>query len=129
MNVFAGVARGTFAELDFNDVLLRDTRVIGHSASSIEDMRLMLNQVERGELSTNRSVAAIGSLEAAKDGMNALLDASYPGKVVIFPHIKPLPLTSLPDLKNVLPQVYAKLKNGHEWTKEAEEMLLNLMLE
>ncbi len=129
MNVFAGVARGTFAELDLNDALLRDTRVIGHSASSIEDMRLMLNQVERGELSTNRSVAAIGSLEAAKDGMQALMDASYPGKVVIFPHIKPLPLTSLPDLKEKLPQVYAKLKNGREWTKAAETELFNLMLE
>ncbi len=129
MNIFAGVGRGTFADLDLNDTLLRDTRVIGHSASSIEDMRTMLDQVERGELSTNRSVAAIGSLEAVKDGMNALMDASYPGKVVIFPHIRSLALTSVPDLKNVLPDVYVKLKDGREWTKEAEETLLNTMLD
>jgi threonine dehydrogenase-like Zn-dependent dehydrogenase len=128
MNIFAGVARGTFAELDLNDTLQRDTRVIGHSASSIEDMRTMLNQVEHGELFTNRSVAAIGSLEAVKEGMKALEDASYPGKVVIFPQIRNLPLTSLPNLKNILPEVYAKLKNDQEWTKEAEETLLNLML-
>ena len=89
----------------------------------------MLDQVERGELSTNRSVAAIGSLEAVKDGMNALMDASYSGKVVIFPHIRSLALTSVPDLKNVLPDVYAKLKDGREWTKEAEETLLNTMLD
>jgi threonine dehydrogenase-like Zn-dependent dehydrogenase len=128
MNIFAGVARGTFAELDLNDILQRDMRVIGHSASSIEDMRTMLNQVEHGELSTNRSVAAIGSLEAAKEGMKALEDASYPGKVIIFPQIRNLPLTSLPNLKNVLPEVYAKLKNDREWTKKAEKTLLNLML-
>jgi hypothetical protein len=122
------VARGTTAEIDLNDVIFRGTRVIGHSASSIEDMITMLNEVETGGLSTNRSVAAIGSLEAVPDGLRALQDAEFPGKVVIYPNIKPLPLTGLPDLKNVLPKVYAKLKNGLEWTKEAEQELLDEML-
>lgn len=128
MNVFAGVARGTTAEIDLNKVIFHDTRIIGHSASSIEDMITMLNEVESGGLSTNRSVAAIGSLEAVPDGLRALQDAEFPGKVVIYPNIKPLPLTGLPDLKNVLPKVYAKLKKGFEWTKEAEQELLNEML-
>lgn len=128
MNIFAGIARGTTAAIDLNDSIFRDTRVIGHSASSIEDMITMLNEVETGELSTNRSVAAIGSLEAVPDGLKALQDAEFPGKVVIYPHIKPLPLTSLPELKNVLPKVFKKLKNGREWTREAEQELLNEML-
>ncbi len=128
MNIFAGVARGTTAEIDLNDAIFRGTRVIGHSASSIEDMITMLNEVESGNLSTNRSVAAIGSLEAVPDGLRALQDAEFPGKVVIYPNIKPLPLTGLPDLKNILPNVYVKLKNGLEWTKEAEQELLNEML-
>ena len=128
MNVFAGVARGTMAWLDSGDVYLKDTRVIGHSASTIEDLRLMVHQVESGALSPNRSVAAIGSLSTARDGLQAVNDAAFPGKIVIYPHIKEMPLTPLPELKDKLPSVYARLKEGREWTVEAEEEFLRLML-
>lgn len=128
MNVFAGVARGVMAALDLSDVYLKDVRVIGHSASSIDDLRLMLQMAESGRLSPNRSVAAIGSLSAARDGMEALRDTIFPGKVVIYPQIKDLPLTAVPDLKDTLPSVYALLKDGREWTNEAEAEFLRLML-
>lgn len=128
MNVFAGVARGTTADLDLSDVYMKDARIIGHSASSIDDLRLMLSQAESGELSPNRSVAAVGSLGAARDGLQSVYDTVFPGKVVIFPNIKEMPLTALPDLKEVLPTVYAKLKDGREWTVEAEQEFLRLML-
>jgi threonine dehydrogenase-like Zn-dependent dehydrogenase len=127
MNVFAGVARGTTAPIDLNDLAFRDGRIIGHSASQIEDMLTMLQKVEQGELSTNRSVAAVGSLSAAKGGMQALIDATYPGKVVIFPNIRELPLTSLPELHDILPSVAAKLKDGRTWTKEAEQEFIEVM--
>ena len=128
MNIFAGVARGTMASLDLSDVYLKDVRFIGHSGLTTEDMRLTLRQVESGNLSPDRLVAAIGSLTAAREGLQAVKDAVFPGKVVIFPHIKDLPLTPLPDLKDKLPSVYAKLKDGREWTVEAEEEFLRLML-
>jgi D-arabinose 1-dehydrogenase-like Zn-dependent alcohol dehydrogenase len=128
MNVFAGVARGTMVELDLSDAYLRDTRVIGHSASSIDDLRLMLHQAEMGALSPNRSVAAIGSLDAAREGLQAVKSTTFPGKIVIYPNIKDFPLTALPDLKDSLPPVYARLKGGREWTVEAEEEFLRLML-
>jgi D-arabinose 1-dehydrogenase-like Zn-dependent alcohol dehydrogenase len=128
MNIFAGVARGTMADLDLSDVYLRDVRVIGHSASTIDDLRLMLDQAESGELSPNRSVAAIGSLGAGRDGLQAVQEAGFPGKVVIYPQIKEMPLTGLVDLKDQFPTVYARLRNGREWTVEAERELLRLML-
>ena len=128
MNVFAGVARGTMADLDLSDAYLKDVRIIGHSASTIDDLRLMLSQAESGDLSPNRSVAAIGSLGAARDGMQSVQDTVFPGKVVIFPHIKDMALTPLSDLKEKLPTVYARLKDGREWTVEAEEEFLQLML-
>ncbi len=129
MNIFAGVGRGTLAKLDLSHVYLRSIRFFGHSASTIADLRLMLHQAESGELSPNRSVAAVGSLTAARDGLQALKDTTFPGKVVIFPHIKDMPLTALPDLKDTLPSVYAKLKDGREWTVEAEREFLSIMLE
>jgi len=128
MNIFAGVPRGTMAELDLSATYLKDVRVIGHSASTIDDLRLMLNQAEAGRLSPNRSVAAVGSLGAARDGLEAVQDASFPGKIVIYPNIKEIPLTSLHDLKDRLPSVFEKLKDEHEWTAEAEEEFLRLML-
>ena len=129
MNIFAGVARGTTAQLDLGDACFRQTRVIGHSASSIDDLRFMLSQAEAGTLSPNRSVAAIGSLSAARDGLRAVQETTFPGKIVIYPHIREFPLTALPDLKEKLPTVYALLKNGREWTVEAENEFLRLMLE
>jgi hypothetical protein len=128
MNIFAGLNRGTMASLDLSNTYLNHTRIIGHSASTIDDLRLMLYQAECGELSPNRSVAAVGSLSAARDGLFAVRDTLYPGKVVIFPQIKEFPLTPLHELKDKLPSVYAKLKEGREWTVEAEEEFLRLML-
>ncbi|MEA3337893.1 MAG: alcohol dehydrogenase catalytic domain-containing protein [Chloroflexota bacterium] len=128
MNIFAGVARGTEASLELSDIFMRDVRIIGHSASSIDDLRLMLDQAESGVLSPNRSVAAIGSLSAAKDGLQAVKDQVFPGKVVIYPQIKEFPLTPVPELKDKLPSVYAALKDGRIWTVEAEEEFLRQML-
>lgn len=128
MNIFAGLKRGTMATLDLSAVYLQNVRFIGHTASTIDDLRLMLHQTETRQLSPNRSVAAVGSLDAALDGFKAVQEARFPGKVVIFPHIKDFPLTALPDLKDKLPGVYAKLKDGREWTVEAEQEFLRLML-
>jgi threonine dehydrogenase-like Zn-dependent dehydrogenase len=128
MNIFAGVARGTVASLDLSDAYLKDTRIIGHSASTIDDLRLILSQTETGRLSPNRSVAAIGSLGATRAGLEAVLHTTFAGKVVIYPHIKEMPLTALPNLKEILPTVYARLQDGREWTVEAEHELLRLML-
>jgi len=128
LNVFAGVARGTMVSIDLSDIWMTDIRIIGHSASTIEDLRLMLDQAESGELSPGRSVAAIGSLSAAREGLMAVAEARFPGKVVIYPQIKEMPLTPVAGLREKLPRVYRKLGSGQEWTTEAEEEFLREML-
>ncbi len=127
MNIFAGVARGKYAVMDLSSAYLGQTRIIGHSASTIENMTFMLEQAESGQLSPNRSVAAIGSLEAAWDGLQAVAKTTFAGKIVIYPQLQPLPLTGIEDLKEVLPAVHAKMRNGTEWTNEAEAELLRLL--
>jgi threonine dehydrogenase-like Zn-dependent dehydrogenase len=128
MNVFAGVARGTMVSLDLSDAYLKNTRIIGHSASLISDFELVLEKNYAGELLPNRSVAAVGSLSAARDGLQAVKDASLAGKVVIYPNIKEMPLTRLKDLDEKMPTVYSKLNELGEWTNEAEAEFLRLML-
>ena len=87
-----------------------------------------LAYTESGELPTSSSLAAIGGIDAMADGVRAVKEMKFPGKTVIFPQIR-LPLTALPDLNGVAPSVYAKLKDGKFWTKEAEEELLESRLE
>jgi hypothetical protein len=45
-----------------------------------------------GTLSPGRSVAAIGGLETAAEGIRSVMDGRFPGKVVVFPQIRNLPL-------------------------------------
>ena len=109
MNIYAGVARGTLAALDLSGAYLSGTRIIGHSASLMSDFELVLAKTNSGELSPNRSVAAVGSSSAARDGLKAVKGAALTGKVVIYPNIKELPLTPLAAFKEKLPTVYLRL--------------------
>lgn len=128
LNIFAGVARGTLATLDVSDVALRGVRYTGTSGSSIDDLRKTLSLTESGELSPNRSVAAIGGIYAAYEGLDGVKNARFPGKVMIYPQIKDLPLTPLEDLADVLPEVAAKLSPQGAWTREAEIELIKHFL-
>jgi len=128
VNIFAGLSRGTMATLDLTPVYQMGVRFTGSSGSSIEDMRRTLRRAETGALYPSQVVAAIASLSGAYDGLQAVAESRFPGKVVIYPHIAELPLTTLPELADRLPQVYKRLERGSIWTKEAEDELLRQML-
>lgn len=127
MNIFAGVPRGTIASMDLGVTYMKGNRFVGSSGSRPQDMVDTLAYTESGELPTRNSLAAIGGIDAMADGVKAVKEAKFPGKTVIFPHIR-MPLTALTDLDKVLPNVYAKLKDGKFWTQEAEDELLSSKL-
>jgi len=128
MNIFAGLPRGTKAPIDLSVVVTKGVRFTGTSGSAISDLRSMLNQAESGRLDPNLSVAAISGLCDVKKGLEGMMHQAYAGKVVIYPQILDFPLTELPDLKTVLPTVYAKLGPNESWTVEAEAEFLKEML-
>ena len=123
-NIFAGLGKGTMADLDLGTILTKHQRLVGTSGSSIADLRHTLELVETDALSTNASLAAIGGLDAFRDGLAAVKEGRFPGKTVIFPLLPDLPLMSVDEIKQQLPEVYAKMQDGLFWTKEAEEELL-----
>ncbi|CCW34223.1 Zn-dependent alcohol dehydrogenase [Chthonomonas calidirosea] len=127
-NIFAGVARGTKIGVPCTRIVRDGCRFIGSSGSSLAAMRETLARVEQATLNTNASLAAIGGMEAARDGLQAVKEGRFPGKTLIFPHLHQLPLTALPDLKDVLPSVYGLLEDGQFWTRAAEEELFRLLL-
>jgi threonine dehydrogenase-like Zn-dependent dehydrogenase len=129
VNLFAGLKRGTTAPL--NAWLIygpAQIRLIGHSGSGLDDQHAIVARAVAGELAPERCVNAIGGLRQIPAGLEAMLAATYPGKIVIFPAVPDFPLTALPDLREKLPGVYAKLADGRAWTAAAEEAFLEAML-
>ncbi|MFQ5809442.1 MAG: alcohol dehydrogenase catalytic domain-containing protein [Armatimonadota bacterium] len=124
MNIFAGIALGTMAELDLSCTYLRGARFVGTSGSAIADLQYTLEKTEAGKLSPNGSVAAIGGINAVKEGLEAVAEGRFPGKIVIFPQIADLPLTALPDVRKTAPEVAEALDTGGVWAQAAEEALL-----
>ena len=121
--MFAGVPNGTMAPLDLSRVYLNNAQYTGTSGLTLQDQRLVLDRSLAGALSPELSVAAIGGLNTAKEGFSALMEGRFPGKIIIFPQIEDLPLMSLDEVAEKLPEVGAKLGQGNAWTLEAEAEL------
>jgi len=126
MDVFAGVSVGTTANLDLGRVSGQGVRLWGTSGSSVADLRTIVEKVERGELPTERVVAAVGGIEAVKQGLEAVRDGVFLGKTVIYPHCKDLPLLTVAELAERHPSIQELLLDGYYWTPEAETELLRI---
>lgn len=122
--LFAGVPNGTMAPLDMSAVYLHNAQFTGTSGSRLSDQALVIQKTVEGALSPNRSVAAVGGIEAAGEGIRAMMDGRYAGKVVIFPQISGLPLMGLAELSARYPEVAAQLGPGGVWTPAAEAALI-----
>jgi threonine dehydrogenase-like Zn-dependent dehydrogenase len=120
---FAGVPNGTLAPLNLSAVYLNNAQYTGTSGLTIDDQQQVVDLADRGDLSPGSIVGAIGGMRAAKEGLRALVEGRYSGKVIIFPQIHDLPLMGLSELKEKLPDIAEKLKPGDIWTNEAEEAL------
>ena len=124
LQVFGGLARGTLAQLDLSKVYLGGAQITGSAGSTIHDQASVLSKVHMGQLSTAAAVAAIGGIDAARDGMQGLMDGRFPGKMVIYPQVEAFPLTALADLRSAAPKVYDLLGPRGAWTREAEAEFL-----
>ncbi len=126
--IFAGLSRGTMANLDLTPVYQRGVRFTGSSGSSILDMQRTLERAESGLLDPEQVVAAVASLGGAKEGLDGVATGRFSGKVVIYPQIADLPVTLLEELGERLPKVAKLLSESGTWTKAAEDELLREML-
>jgi threonine dehydrogenase-like Zn-dependent dehydrogenase len=122
--LFAGVPNGSMAPLDLSDVYLHNAQFTGTSGSKISDQAVVLGKAIAGKLSPQRSLAAVGGIEAARDGVQAMLDGTFAGKIVIFPQLTGLPLMGLPELGERYPDIGRHLEDGDIWTAEAEKAFI-----
>jgi threonine dehydrogenase-like Zn-dependent dehydrogenase len=126
---FAGVPNGTIGAVNLSNVYLSNAQYTGTSGLTIDDQASVMKRRVAGTLSPGRSVAAVGGLETAAEAIESVIEGKYPGKVVIFPQIRNLPLTGLKELKERLPDVAEKLGEDLMWTNEAEEVLIEKLWE
>lgn len=126
MNIFAGVGRGTLAKVDPGLIYGQmQTRWISHSGSDLDDQKEVVRKVIEKKLKPEFSMAAVGGFLQIPDGLRAMKNFTFPGKITIFPHVLDFPITALKDLKENAPLVYAALEDGHTWTLEAEKIFIN----
>ena len=125
---FAGVPNGTLAPMNLSAVYLDNAQYTGTSGLTIHDQQQVVDLATRGALSPGSIVGAVGGMRAAKDGLQALVEGRYSGKVLIFPQIHDLPLTGLDELKDTMPEVAAALGPGDTWNSEAERAFFDSQL-
>ncbi len=123
VNAYAGIPAGTLAHFDLQGLIERRVFMLGTSGSDVSDMRTVLDKIERGIIDTHISLDAVAGMAGFRDAIDAVLNRTSGGKIMVYPMLHNLPLTRLVDMPEVLPHVAAKLKDG-VWTKEAEEALL-----
>jgi threonine dehydrogenase-like Zn-dependent dehydrogenase len=121
--LFAGLPVGTRASLDLSRVYLHGAQYTGTSGSRIADQALVVRKTLAGELSPGHALGAVGGMEAAADGLRALMQGRFAGKIVIYPQLENLPLTAVSDLAVADPELGAALGEGGTWTTEAEAVL------
>lgn len=123
INIFAGIPLDVSAALDLDSYVRKQCYLVGTSGSTLADMRTVLRKVAAGELDTNRSVAAVGGLEAAIEGIRAIERREIAGKIVLYPTCRGLALTPLAELRELLPAARREMGGG-VWNRHAEEALL-----
>jgi threonine dehydrogenase-like Zn-dependent dehydrogenase len=122
--LFAGMPTGTLVPLDLSNVYMYNAQYTGTSGLTIDDQAAVMHRAEEGSLSPGRMVAAIGGMETVPEAIQAVIDGTYPGKIVVFPQIHDLPLMGLDELKDKLPDVAEKLGPCDVWTDQAEQVLI-----
>ena len=128
MNIFSGMKGGTLGTFDMGMMLGPQRRtVLGHSGSKLADQQTIIDKFSRHELDTWKSVAAIGGMAQVPDGIAAMMEARYSGKIIIYPHVEDFPLSAVSDLEGLLPEVAEMLSEGGTWNQEAERRFLEIM--
>jgi threonine dehydrogenase-like Zn-dependent dehydrogenase len=123
MNIFAGIPAGKEGELNVKGIANGGVRYIGSSGSKTAHLRHTLQLAESGALQPVTALAAIGGLKSLKEGLQAVIDAKYPGKTVIFPNCPDMPLTSIDKISDLADGIDATLDKNGFYTLETEKKL------
>ncbi|QSH41180.1 alcohol dehydrogenase catalytic domain-containing protein [Lentisphaerota bacterium ZTH] len=124
MNIFAGIPTGQEGAVNVQGIASRGMRFIGSSGSKTAHLRYTLGLAESGALAPVTALAAVGGMKALKAGLNAVINADFPGKTVIFPNCPDMPLTAINNISSLADDIEESLDNKGFYTLETECKLL-----
>ena len=125
MNIFAGIPAGKEGELDLATIARNGGRYIGSSGSKTAHLRHTLELATSGKLQPVTALAAVGGMQDLKKGLDAVANAKFPGKTVIFPNCEDMPLTPVSQLGDILPDAAATYDEQGFYTSKTEKALLD----
>ena len=128
MNIFAGIPAGKEGALPTAGIAEKGFRFIGSSGSKTEDLRHTIRLVEEGKLNPVSALAAIGGMKVLKQGLDAVANAKFPGKTVIFPNCEDMPLTAVDAISTLAEGLDKTLAKDGTYTLETEKVLFEKYL-
>ena len=126
INLFAGTPAGICMAIDLSKVYLGNLQITGASGLSFKNIQEAYHLALNEEIDLNAAVAAVGGMLAAKEAIQATQARRYPGRIIIYPQLKDLPLLSLSELVGRYPVLEVLLGQKDLWTREAEAKLFEL---
>ena len=123
MNIFAGIPAGKEGEMNVKAIANNGVRYIGSSGSRTAHLRYTLELAESGKLQPVTALAAVGGMNSLKEGLQAVIDAKFPGKTVIFPNCPDMPLTPIEQIADLADGIEATLDNSGFYTLNTEKEL------
>lgn len=123
MNIFAGIPAGKEGELNVKAIAGGGVRYIGSSGSKTAHLRYTLELAESGKLQPVTALAAIGGMNSLKKGLQAVIDAKFPGKTVIFPNCPDMPLTAISNISSLADGIEKTLDKNGFYTLDTEKEL------
>ncbi len=124
MNIFAGIPAGKEGELALAPIARNGVRYIGSSGSKTAHLRHTLDLATTGKLQPVTALAAIGGMMDLKKGLDAVANAKFPGKTVIFPNCPDMPLVPMSRIDEILPGAQDTLDSRGFYTEATEKALL-----
>lgn len=126
MNIFAGIPAGKDGELNIRGIANAGIRYIGSSGSRTAHLRQTLELVENKALKPVTALAAVGGMNALKRGLDAVINAEFPGKTVIFPNCPEMPLTPVKEIGSLAKGLDSSLSPDGFYTVETEKKLMEI---
>ncbi|MDQ0469869.1 alcohol dehydrogenase catalytic domain-containing protein [Labrys wisconsinensis] len=121
---FAGTRAGEVVDLPLGRLVTDGISITASSGSTVSDQQAVIRRILQGTLTPERLIAAVGGFPAMRDGVRAVLEGRFSGKVMIMPALD-WPLMSLAELFEAHPQLRSLAGPGQSWSKAIEDTVLD----
>ena len=120
---FAGTKAGEIVDLPLGRMVNDGVSITASSGSTVADQHRVIERTLAGELAPEALIAAVGGFAAMRDGIEAVLEGRFSGKVMIMPPLD-WPLMTLSDLFDARPDLVTLAGPGRTWSKAIEDAVL-----